>query len=174
MVLLGFLLTGLFNVFRQGLKNSISAKELKQKVLQLELFQQRMKILFTHKNDVWLEQHPDAIGNGLCTTFEQKVDPEFDMCGNMQGMLYRNDKKQLCFVSWSEKGKARVEILLDNVEQTNFSLFDTKKAEWMESWSKDKKGTPNMVSVKLQWGKNPISFVFFLIDPDEHITYRQT
>lgn len=171
MVLLGILLTGLFNVFRQGLKKNIAAKEMKQKVLQLELFQQRMKSLFAQESSVFLETHPEASSPALFTSFEERSDPEPSMCGTLQGMLYLNDKKQLCFASWSENGSGRIEVLLDKVGRFQCQLFDAKKGEWIENWPKKKEDTPVMVSMKLEWDKKEIPFVFFLSDSSEHITY---
>ena len=116
--LLGVLLAGLFSCFHQGLKSSIASKELKQKILQLELFQQRLKNLFSHLDDtmgISLEKHPDAQGLALIVPYKQAIDPEFDMCGTLQGMIFLNKNKQLCLTSWSEKGKARNEILLDKI-----------------------------------------------------------
>ena len=171
MVLMGILLTGLFNVFRQGLKKNIAAKEMKQKVLQLELFQQKMKNLFASESSVYLEKHPEASGLALITSFEEKADPESSMCGTLDGMVYLNDKKQLCFASWSEKGNGRVEVLLDKVDRFQCQLFDAKKGEWMESWPRKKEEIPVMLSLKLEWDKKEIPFVFFLSDPSERITY---
>ena len=169
-VLLSFLLTGLFNVFYQGLKKSIAAKEVKQNVVQLELFQQRIKTLFSQKKSVWLEKHPE-VENALFVSYEQSLDPEFDMCGNLLGMLYLNSKKQLCLISWSETQMVRIETLLDKVDDVHFRLFEAKTGEWLENWPLKKKDSPVMVSIKLERGKKQIPFVFFLTDPDEHITY---
>jgi type II secretory pathway pseudopilin PulG len=171
MLLLGFLLTGLFNVFRQSLKKNVAAKEMKQNVLQLELFQQRLKHLFDKKNSTWLESHPDALGSALFISFEEKTDSEFNMSGPVLGMLYLNVKKQFCFATWSQKGTSRMEILLDKVDSVNFRLFDPKKAEWMESWPQKKEDDPVMVSIKMIKDKKSIPFVFFSGDSAEHIAY---
>jgi hypothetical protein len=173
-VLLGALLTGLFSVFRQGLKKNISSRELKQNVLQVELFQQKIKILLSEENGVWIEQHPDAAGPALFVDFEQKVDPDFEMCGKLQAMLFLNPKKELCFVSWSEKGKGRLEILLDNVDDFKCRLFDSEKGEWSSSWPKKKEASPPMLYIDLTWNKEKIPFVFFLKPSHEKIIYKGT
>jgi hypothetical protein len=173
--LLGFLLTGLFNCFHQGLKKNIVSKELKQKILQLELFQQRLKNLFSHLDDtvgVALEKHPDAQGLALIVPYKQPIDPEFDMCGTLQGMIFLNKNKELCLTSWSEKGKARNEILLDKITLFKCRLFDSQKAEWANSWSTKNEEDPAMIAIDLQWEDKEMPFVFFLPESDHKMTYE--
>ncbi len=170
--LLGFLLTGLFRSLHQGLKKNIEAKELKQKVLQLELFQQRLKNLFSHldgETGFLLQKHPDAKGQALIISYHQDVDPDFEMCGTLQGMLFLNKQNQLCLVSWSENEKARLEVLLDKVEGFTCQLFDPKKGEW----SQKNQETPVMLSIDFKWEGKEMPFVFFLPE-SEPITYPNT
>src|SRR5579871_2796 len=158
--LLGFLLTGLFRSLHQGLKKNIEAKALKQKVLQLELFQQRLKNLFSHldgKSGLLLQKHPDAKGQALFVSYCQDVDPDFEMCGTLQGMLFLNKQKELCLVSWSEKEKGRLEVLLDKVDAFRCQLFDPKKGEWSEKNQEN----PVMISIDFKWEGKEIPFVFF-------------
>lgn len=169
--LLGILLTGLFNTFRQGIKKNISTREIKQTVLQLELFQQKLKNLFSQENGVWMERHPQASGTALFTDFEQKADPNFEMCGDLLGMLFLNAKKELCFVSWSEKGKERMETLLDKVTSFKCRLFDPKKGEWNNTWPQKREGSPAMVAIDLTWNGKEIPFVFFLKSSSDKIIY---
>jgi type II secretory pathway pseudopilin PulG len=170
-ILLGILLAGLFNIFRQGIKKSIAARDLKQQILQLELFQQKMKNLFTQEKGVWIEQHLEAQGNALFIAFEQKTDSDFEMCGDLQGMLFLNAKKELCFASWSEKASLRVETLLDKVDGFTCRLFEAKKGEWASSWPPKKAERPVMASIDLIWNEKQIPFVFFLASCNEKISY---
>jgi type II secretory pathway component PulJ len=172
--LLGFLLTGLFNCFRQGIKKNIAAKELKQKVLELELFQQRLKNLFDEETGLSLQEHPEASGLALIVNYNQPVDPEFEMCGILEGMLFLNKNKELCLASWSEKGKGRIEILLDKVDAFKCGFFDSKKREWIDTWSSKEEKKPVMVSIDLVWNGNKVPFVFFLVDSSEQISYPGT
>jgi len=171
--LLGLLLTSLFNFFHRGLKTGMKAKELKQKVLQLELFQQRLKNLFSHldeESELLLEKHPDAMGLALIVWYEQPVDPEFEMCGTLQGMVFLNKNKELCLASWSEKGKARIEILLDKIDAFKCQLFDHKKGEWVEKWNRDNEDGPVMIAIDLKRKELEMPFVFFLPE-SQQITY---
>ena len=170
-LLLGFLLTGLFNVFQQGLKKSLSARELKQKVLQLELFQQKIKNVFAAADGVWTEEHPDAVGYSLCIDLKEKIDPDFEMRGKLQGMLFLNAKKEVCFVSWTKKGKSRIETLLDGVDSFSCRLFDPKKAQWNTIWPQKKEEGAVMAAIDLVWNGSNIPFVFFLKSSNEKISY---
>lgn len=165
MVLVGFLLTGLFNSLRQGLKKNVEMKGMKQKVLQLELFHQRVKNLFANLGDVprvYFEKHPDAVGNALMTIYKNPADPEPEMCGNLKAMLFLNKNHEICLASWSETGKGRIEVLLDKVENFNCRLFDQRKKEWGEQLSGlRKRETPPMITLELLWDGHEIPFAFF-------------
>jgi len=170
--LLGILLTGLFDCFYQGIKKNMSAKELKQKVLQLELFQLKIKNIFCRlcgENSLWLDKHPDASGPALQAAYEQIVDA--DMHGILHGMLFLNKSKELCLASWAENGKGRIEVLLDNVSSFHCKLFDPQKGEWKQSWPKKEEGKPVMAKIDLNWNGKATPFVFFLTDADEKIKY---
>jgi type II secretory pathway pseudopilin PulG len=170
-VLLGILLMGLFHSFRQSLKQNLSARELKQKVLQLELFQQKIKNLLAQTGGAWIEKHPDSTGLSLYINFEEKVDSDFDRCGKLRGMLYLNNKKEVCFVSWQDSGKDRIETLLDHVDAFKCRLFDAKKGAWTESWPQKKEESAVMAAIDLTWNGNKIPFVFFLKSSNEKISY---
>jgi prepilin-type N-terminal cleavage/methylation domain-containing protein len=160
--LLGFLLTELFHCLQSGLKKGIEARQLKQKVLQVELFQERLKNLFSHfRNDeteLTLENHSDAKGKALLFTYNQEIDPDVEMQGTIQSMLYLNGKQELCLASWSEAGKARMETLLDKIDGFECRLFDAKKAEWIDEDEEE----PVMVKIDLKWEGETMPFVFFL------------
>jgi len=170
-VLLGFLLTGLFFAFRQGLKKNIAARELKQKILQLELFQQKIKSIFASGDSVWMEKHPDASSLGLFVAYEVLVDSDLSLCGQLKGMFFLNARKELCFVSWSENGGARIETLLDQVDTFSCLLFDAKKGTWEESWPQKKESTPVMAKIELTWKGKKTPYVFFLKKGTEPIAY---
>lgn len=170
-VLLGFVLTGLFQAFRQGLEKNIAARKLKQKVLQIELFQQKMRNLFASEEGVWIEKHPDSSSPALFIDHEVLVDPDFTLCGKLQGMLFLNTQKELCFVSWSDTGSSRIETLLDQVEEFKCRLFDVKTASWECTWPQKKGEEPAMVCIDLKLGEKEIPFVFFLKKGNEPLIY---
>jgi type II secretory pathway pseudopilin PulG len=167
--LLGTLLAGLFAVFYQSLKNQGVALELKQEVLRFELFQQKMRTLLAKESKVWLGTHLDVKGPVLFFNYEEKADPDFEMCGEIQGMLFLNDQKELCLAAFSKAGKFRVEPLLEKIEQCSYALFDLKEKEWQNN--PEKGNSPAMVRIELvQKGVN-IPYVFFLKASAETIAY---
>ncbi len=171
-VLLGVLLTGLFNTFRHAMKKNLMAKELKQKVLQLELFQQKMRTLLRTETKVWIDAHPEAVGKALILNFETPADPDFEGGSTLTAMLYLDGQKQLQLAVWSESGQGRVETLLDKIESFSCSLFDPKKGEWSEGWPRKKEEPAAMASVDLKYNGGKIPFVFFLPENNSKITYK--
>lgn len=168
--LLGFLLTALFDMFYQGLKHNISAKELKQQTLRLELFHQKMKTLLAAQQGVWIDEYPQAEGLALFFKYEEKADPDFEMCGQMQGILFLSVTKELNLAIWSEEGKARREVLLDRVDALHCHLFDAKKKNWHSGKGKKEGGNPIMVKIGLGQG-DKLPYVFFLNSSNEKISY---
>jgi len=171
--LLGFLLTGLFRVFFQSVKYKAASQELKAKLLPLELFQLRMKTLLTEGHKVWLEDYPGAIKPALLFTFEEKAPPEAERVGQLQGVLFLNEKKQLCLASFPKKGKGRVEVLFDEIQEAEWSLFDSEKKEWKGKWPEKKEEISSMAKLKLRRMSDKdkgTEFVFFL--SSEPIVYK--
>jgi hypothetical protein len=170
-VLLGALLTGLFNSFRQGSRKAIQAKELKQKVFQLELFQQKMKTLLSCENGVWIDKHKGAAGMALCFGFEQRADPDFKMYGDLQGALFLNGNKELCLLTGVEGDKMITDVLLDGIDHFICALFDPKTKQWTQNYPKEKTESPIMVSIELKCKTQETLLVFFLHSHTEQITY---
>ncbi len=171
MVLMGILLTGLFSIFHQGFKKSIALKEIKYKLLEQELFRLRLKQLFHSQEKLWLQDHSDARGLGLCASLERTFDADFGNAGSLLTMLYLNEKKQVCLATWTQKGQTRVEVLLDQVDTFECKLFDSKKKEWTDAWSFKMEDKPIMVTITLIRNHKEIPFYFFLSDSEEEIIY---
>lgn len=173
MFLVGILLTGLFHFFYQGTKKNIVIREVKQKILQIELFQQKVKNLLHRTKKVWIDSHPAAIGKALFISFEEAADPDPTLSGTLEGMVYLDENNRLHFVSWPEKTTGRIETLLDKVKAIKIELFDPKKGIWLETWSPKKEEKPAMLSLTLTRDKQEkIPFVFFL--SSEHIMYKDS
>jgi competence protein ComGC len=169
--LLAILLSGLFTTFHHILKTHFEVKDKKQKAFQLELFQQRMKNLFSCQKKVWIENHPDLNQSALHLIYEEKLDHDLARTGSQEGIFYLQDKK-LYFVSWTEEGLPRIEVLLDQVDDLTCQLFDRKKREWVSAWPKQVEDNPIMILLDIKWDMNPhLQVVFFLKDPEEQITY---
>lgn len=172
MVLLGFLLTGLFNVFYQAMKKNVEGREIKQTALLLELFEQRVKQLLIQTKKVWTAPHSEAKGEALWIQFNPEVDLEWDRVAEIEGMFYINGDKELCFASWSTNGKCRIDILLDQVDQFRIKLFNPKKKQWQLDWPSKTEDLPPMITIDLSWKGQEIPFTFFPLDPQEQISYQ--
>lgn len=172
MVLLGFLLTGLFNIYHKALRQEIQARELKQQVLRLEFIEHKVKHLFTHATKLYSSLHPDALGEALFLSFHSGVDPDLSRSEReLLGMLYLNKNKELSLVSWSLEGTPRKEILLDAIHCMQWRFFDPKKREWQGSWPSKSESAPVMVSLDLTWKGETIPFVFFSELSSDPISY---
>lgn len=169
--LLSMLLSGLFQIFHNSLKKNIQAKVLKQKIVQLELFEQKMHTLLTQDHGIWIDKHPAAKLPALFFVFEPKADPDFQSDAIL-GMLYLNSKKELCLVNYSQDHQSRMEILLENVNNLTCQLFDPKNKAWTSEWPQEKKENPLMAKIQLTWNKKEIPFVFFL-SGKEKISYKK-
>lgn len=177
MVILGFLLTGLFQTFYQGLKSRTAAKELKQKILQLELFQQKLKQCFIQLADsamtpwIWLDTYPQAKGMALFFQYHHPIDPDFEFCGNLEAVLFLSDKRELSLLCISEKKKQRLEILCDRVDGFQCRLFHPKKKVWLTKWSEKEEENAPMLMIDLLIDKDKVPMVFFLSDAESPIAY---
>ena len=171
--LLTALLAGVFNLFRQGVQKNVSARELKQQVLQWELFQQKMRtLLATSSEGAWIDKHPDSALPALFIVYQHAADPDVAMRGEVMGMLYLNRAKELCLSSWSAQGATRVETLLENIDTWTCQLFDAKQGAWNVAWPQAKKEPPAMVNITLTQNANATAFAFFLRSSDEKILYK--
>ncbi len=165
MVLLGTLLTGLFNALWQGLKTSMQAKELKQQTVHIELFQQKMKALFSSATQVWTEKgkkHPC-----LKVVFMKPADPKFELQGEVEGTLFLNEKKQLRFST----GLASIETFLRDVSAFQCDLFNPKTAQWTLDYPKGQEQKPAIIRMHITSNDQTTPFVFFLHPPNKSIDY---
>ena len=177
-VLASFLLTGLFNVLRQALQKNVAVKNVKQKVLQLELFQQRVKNIMGNLGDMTrlaVDTHPEASGPVLTASYKNPADPDLEMCGQLRTMLYLNGKNELCLASWNSTGKGRMEVLLDHVASFKCKIYDPRKKEWGQGGAvtpaRRRESFP-MIAIDLEWDGKEIPFVFFPQNNIEPVYYN--
>ena len=160
------------------MRNNITAHELKQKVLQLELVDQRIRYLFGRLNDLnngsvfWLQEHSESKGQALVINYHQEIDHDLQFLGNVQGMVYLDTKGNFSISSEGQKERKRVEILLDRVSALRWDFFDEEKGEWISQWPKKRAGIPAMVRLHLTVEKEEIPFLFFMEDPMEPILFE--
>jgi hypothetical protein len=168
-VLIGMLLTGLFHMFYQGFHGQIKVRHVKEEHLRLELFEHRVKHLFTHARKLCSGSHPQAMGEALLMEclFPKPNQPR-ESC-LLTAMLFVNYSKQLCLALWPEGGDMRSEVLLTSVTKAPMRFFSDKK--WHSSWSSKQDKHPRMVALDIIWEGKEMPFVFFCGDPAEIIDY---
>lgn len=180
LILAGALLSSLLTFYSQISRKKLELIELKQSVLPVEKMRQRLNHLFAHaelNNHTQIFTtlpHSDALGSALFFSYDYGVDPDPDISGLVKGMLYLNDRHQLCLVTWGGS-KTRQEIFLESIDSLSFSFFDPKKKQWKTSW--DKKD-PRPPFFKLLWTtrdnpKTTQSCAFFFPNADAKITYER-
>ncbi len=185
--LLGVMLSALFGCFQQTLKKNIVARELKQKVLQIELLNSRLQQLFAHlaagkEGALWLQEYTGAKNNALFVTYSQTIDRDPLFLGALTGVLYLDAKGQLVIETKGKKEAKRIEILLDQVGALRWELFDPVQGKWNAEWPKKKAKSPAMIRLSFDWktqsnrtkknlGIPPL--VYFISPPGEPITYQE-
>ncbi|MES2122803.1 MAG: hypothetical protein V4492_08530 [Chlamydiota bacterium] len=185
--LLGVILSALFGCFQQTLKKNIVARELKQKVLQIELLNSRLQQLFAHLESgkdaaLWLQEYSGAKNEALFVTYSQTIDRDPLFLGALTGVLYLDAKGQLVIETKGKKEAKRTEVLLDGVGSLRWDLFDPVQGKWSAEWPKKKAKTPAMIRLSFDW-KRPGSrtkknlgippLVYFISSPGEPITYQE-
>ena len=170
LILLGIVLSALFQYYRQTVKTNITVTKIKQTIQQVEIFNHRIRSLLipSEHSKVWLQTHSDALGPALMIDFEQGIDKDRNFSGKMQGMLFLTAHK-LSFVTWGKNDQARLEVLLDNISSIEYELFDAKSAKWNREWPEKKEESPVMLRITLDSEKKKIPFVYFLDSPTDPI-----
>jgi hypothetical protein len=180
LILAGTLLSGLVTFYGQISRKKLELIELKKNILPVELMRQRLNHLFARAE---LDEHPrifttlshqDAVGSALFFTYDYGVDPNPDFSGPVKGMLYLNEKHQLCFATWGGN-ETRQEIFLEGISTASFSFFDPKKKQWKPLW--DKKDPPPPF-FKLLWTttsdpKITQTCAFFFPNTEATISYER-
>jgi prepilin-type N-terminal cleavage/methylation domain-containing protein len=152
LVLLGILLSFLFTYFRHTLVLKNETIALKEKVLNMELFQLRMGHLFdqfSSKDNCFLASipHGDAVGSALIFHCDHGIDKDPSFSGQIHSMLFKTRDHRLCLCTWSHRSLPKVDTLLRSIKELSFEFFSGK--QWQTLWPKDKKDEPLPLMVKI-------------------------
>lgn len=178
LALLGLLLSFLFGFFRQTLCVKYQTSALKEKVLNIEFFQLRLKELFERfspedKPSVATLPHEDAVGPALFIYCDQGIHPYPAFSGQRHSMLFLTTDQRLCLCTWSKSHEAKVDTLLNGVKAVSFAFFNGN--QWQSSWPKDKKDPafPLMlkITILLQGKEERQQDFFFFLPPQTEINY---
>lgn len=177
--LLGVMLSALFSCFQQTIKKNIVAREVKQRVLQTELLDQRLKNIFSRLDTgrgaaIWLDEHSGAKNQALFVAFAQQTDRDPLFLGPLQGVVYADGKGHLVVETEGKKESKRSEVLMEQIAALRFELFDAEQGKWSTQWPKKKAKTPAMIKLTLERrAKETTSLVYFLSAPGEPITFQE-
>ncbi|MBN2479018.1 MAG: hypothetical protein JXA94_02195, partial [Parachlamydiales bacterium] len=180
-----FLLIYFININKIEKKVEISKKEIFEK----NHLHVRLGYIFSEikpnnlKNAFYLEEEKNK--KALFVIFDNKVDPDPNFSGYMQGKIFINDKNDLMLKISSledENIKPREEILYKNVKKLEYRFLAisdnklktylkedvTKNLSWYNFWPEDKKSLPSSICIKV----NDADFAFFTFDTNAIITYK--
>lgn len=177
LVLIGILLTTLFSCYKEILKKKATVLHLEMTIQEQEIFNQRLHLLFASLRPIqtttqlYLYPHPDAVVPALVFHFENKLDRNKAFLGELQAMLFLDEKKCLFLSTWGHDESIRSECLLEKIDTICYRFFDQNKKMWVENWPPIQQEHPVMVQVMITQEHNQISFPYFLADPSEMINY---
>jgi hypothetical protein len=159
--LAGILLSFLFSGFRHVADLGQKVHKAKKLVHERAVVHLRLTHLFTHlltegEKSFYFAPHEESFYDALFFTFDQKIDPNQDLCGPLKAAIYINNKKELC-LSIASKAARRKEVLLKNVPTLSFSFFNPKTQMWEPKWEEEE--FPPLL--KLHVGKD-LTFAFLL------------
>lgn len=173
-ILAGIILSFLFSLLRKTLEKKQEIAQLKQMVLPREMMRLKMHQIVaavvkdTDISSVWTE-----CDNPFRLLFRYKHkdrDPRF--CGIVCSELYVNKARQLCLSTFSKQdGERRNEVLLENVSEFRYNLFNATKALWQSEWLETEKQLPEMIQFHLKIDQDCYDMVLFVTDPENSISY---
>lgn len=171
-LLVGILCTGLFQLFHQSLRKQIEGYQYKQYALQLSLFEQNCKQLFSSTTAIFSAPHPHSKQEALFFQFTPRIDPEPTFSSLLNGSLSITDKGELAFNVASSTKSERKTLLIDHLEGISFRFFSNKTRKWQERWSEKMEELPSMLEITLIYNeKQKIPFVFLMNSAKEPISY---
>lgn len=172
LILAGIILSFLFSLLRKTLEKKQEIAQLKHMVLPREMM--RLKVnqivgaLIKKSPSVWTE-----CDNGPKLFFVyENIDRDPNFCGIVCSMLYLNENQQLCLSTFSKQDdERRNEILLENIHNFTFALFNPKKAIWQDEWLETENQSPDMIRLHLKIDQDNYDMVLFVTDPENAIPY---
>ncbi len=131
LVLFGAIIGILFSSYREFSLAKTTLRKEKELILNRQKMQLRLGQVFSQLKSIKVEDHSCHL------SYDNGIDTETAFHGELEAMLLI-DKGRLALVTWSEKGKARKEILCESAKSFSFSFFDTKKGAWSPLYPEQK------------------------------------
>ncbi len=155
-VIMGILLTIVFQFYTQLTKSKLSVKSKKDFVMSNAYFTTNLTTklsLIPHPNaysDAILSQPIYTQMNSLVFHFPELNDEEISFKGTLTSELQLVNK-EVILTTWPDIYSAdippRVEVLLRGIDDLNFSFFDCEKHSWENTWQRDAKQLPSMIKI---------------------------
>lgn len=175
-VMIGILLTGMIVSFLISsllhlTQANVQVQKMEDVVHKRAIVHLRLSQIFDHliipedKATFYTDSYPDADGEALYFSYNAGIDSDASFCGDLEGILYQNSKKQLCLTQCAKKGKEREEILVEKITSFQLEFYHPEKKEWVGKWT-DGEAPP---IVRLSF--NGASLVFLLPTHEVEIDY---
>lgn len=185
--LMAILLSVLFSFMVQSLRVEKKMEQARAAILERQNLQIRLQDLFTTLSPqegcptLHTQLFPKEKKESLVVFFDNGIDPDPLFSGIVLGRIYLDEQNQLCLVYWPRETTGsrqwRKEILFSDISDITFQFLaasespDIKsstqmKALWLDSWLKDKKGTPSIIRLTLKHKETSLQFAFRL--PNSH------
>lgn len=173
LILAGIILSFLFSLLRKTLEKKQEIAQLKHIVLPREMMRLRINqivgALIKQSPSVWTEYDN---GPKLFFVYEN-IDRDPNFCGVVCSMLFLNENQQFCLSTFSKQNdERRHEVLLENIHNFRFSLFNPKKADWQDEWPETEDQSPDMIRLHLKTDQDNYDMVLFATDPEKAIPYH--
>jgi type II secretory pathway pseudopilin PulG len=157
-VIMGILLTIVFQFYTQLTKSKFSVKTKKDFVMSNAYFTTSLTTKFSlipHPNpnaysDAILSQPFYTLNDSLVFHFPEPNDEEIRFKGTLTSEL-QLVKKEVVLTTWpnayTTETTPRVEVLLRGIDELVFSFFDCEKHTWESTWQRDAKQLPSMIKI---------------------------
>ncbi len=190
LVLIGAILSLLFNFFGNTLKFDRKVDLIRKEAIVREHLQIRLLHFFTSivprsnlSNRATSSLFSlDGESPGLAAVFDNGIDPDPRFSGAVLGELILDEQENLILsitpLSQDAKKCFRKELLLQQVKQLEFQFLSRKSEahaasiEWLKAWPKDRWDIPPIVRVLVKQKEKDLAFAFSLPIADP-ITYEK-
>lgn len=148
LVLFGAIIGILFSSYREFSLAKTTLRKEKELILNRQKMQLRLGQVFSQLKSLKVEDQ-------ICHfSYDNPFDTEAAFRGELEAMLLI-DKGRLALVTWSDKEKARKEIVCESAKSFKFLFFDTKKGDWSPLYPEQK---PLMIKMTV----DETTYPFFL------------
>ena len=172
----------LFSYFREITVADVEMQKVQEKLFARERVQLRLMQIFSNLTSdektsfFYTETAPEAFGVRLVFTFENGIDEDEMLSGNVKGVLQlaKNRTLELRTLPLEGKEVGRSELLMEHVKNFSFKIFDLEKKIWQDAWPEERQASPAMIKIILEKEeKEKVEFAFFLPASQPPVEYKE-